>query len=365
MVKIIVQLKSKSYPILIESGLIYDPKAWPLYDSDRVMLVTNTSIASLYLNKLIKSFNLANINVDTIILPDGEQYKSLSILNRIFTLLIKKSYGRDAILIAFGGGVIGDLVGFAAASYQRGIRFIQVPTTLLAQVDAAIGGKTAVNHKLGKNMIGAFHQPISVIVDLNCLHTLSKRQFYSGLAEIIKYGIILDGDFFNWLENNLDLLLTLDLKALMYCVPHCCQLKSNIVSHDEYDQNSRVLLNLGHTYGHAIESYTNYLSWLHGEAISVGMMMAARTSYYLGYLKKEDMDRIQTLLLRAHLPIVGPKDMSPSDYLSYMIHDKKVISNDKKLRLVLPLSIGNADVFSNIENKVILSAIEDSNSVTI
>ncbi|SUG36303.1 3-dehydroquinate synthase [Salmonella enterica subsp. arizonae] len=260
-------------------------------------------------------------------------------------------------LVALGGGVIGDLTGFAAASYQRGVRFIQVPTTLLSQVDSSVGGKTAVNHPLGKNMIGAFYQPASVVVDLDCLKTLPARELASGLAEVIKYGIILDADFFTWLEGNLDALLRLDGPAMAYCIRRCCELKAEVVAADEREAGLRALLNLGHTFGHAIEAEMGYGNWLHGEAVAAGMVMAACTSERLGQFSSADTQRIIALLRRAGLPVNGPREMSAQAYLPHMLRDKKVLAGE--LRLVLPLAIGKSEVRGGVSHEVVLSAIAD------
>lgn len=321
------------------------------------MLVTNETLAPLWLDKVSSVLQQAGVKVDNVILPDGEQYKSLTVMDTVFTALLQKPHGRDTTLIALGGGVVGDLTGFAAASYQRGVRFIQVPTTLLSQVDSSVGGKTAVNHPLGKNMIGAFWQPASVVVDLDCLHTLPKRELSSGLAEVIKYGIILDGDFFHWLENNLDALLALDEKAMAYCIRRCCEIKADVVAADERETGLRALLNLGHTFGHAIEAEMGYGNWLHGEAVSAGMVMAARTSERLGQFAAQDTQRIITLLKRAGLPVHGPQEMTAEAYLPHMLRDKKVLAGE--MRLVLPLAIGESEVRGGVSHDVVLSAIAD------
>ena len=258
------------------------------------------------------------------------------------------------------GGVVGDLTGFAAASYQRGVRFIQVPTTLLSQVDSSVGGKTAVNHPLGKNMIGAFYQPASVVVDLDCLKTLPPRELASGLAEVIKYGIILDGAFFNWLEENLDALLRLDGPAMAYCIRRCCELKAEVVAADERETGLRALLNLGHTFGHAIEAEMGYGNWLHGEAVAAGMVMAARTSERLGQFSSAETQRIITLLKRAGLPVNGPREMSAQAYLPHMLRDKKVLAGE--MRLILPLAIGKSEVRSGVSHELVLNAIADCQS---
>ncbi|MGK9174257.1 3-dehydroquinate synthase [Yokenella regensburgei] len=358
MERITVTLGERSYPITIAAGLFNDPASFlPLKSGDQVMLVTNETLAPLYLDKVRQVLESAGVNVDSVILPDGEQYKSLTVLDTVFTALLQKPHGRDTTLVALGGGVIGDLTGFAAASYQRGVRFIQVPTTLLSQVDSSVGGKTAVNHPLGKNMIGAFYQPASVVVDLDCLSTLPARELSSGLAEVIKYGIILDGAFFDWLEDNLDALLRLDGKAMAYCIRRCCELKAEVVAADERETGLRALLNLGHTFGHAIEAEMGYGNWLHGEAVAAGMVMAARASERLGQFNPEDTQRIITLLQRAGLPVCGPQEMSAQAYIPHMLRDKKVLAGE--LRLVLPLAIGKSEVRGGVSQEVVLSAIAD------
>jgi 3-dehydroquinate synthase len=356
MERITVTLGERSYPITIAAGLFNDPASFmPLKAGEQVMLVTNQTLAPLYLDRVRKVLEQAGVMVDQVILPDGEQYKSLAVLEQVFSALLQKPHGRDTTLIALGGGVVGDLTGFAAACYQRGVRFIQVPTTLLSQVDSSVGGKTAVNHPLGKNMIGAFYQPASVVVDLDCLKTLPARELSSGLAEVIKYGIILDSDFFVWLENNIDALVALDMNALGYCIRRCCELKAEVVAADERESGLRALLNLGHTYGHAIEAEMGYGVWLHGEAVAAGMMMAAETAHRLGQFSAEDIERIKTLLLRAGLPVCGPQEMAPESYLPHMMRDKKVLAGE--LRLVLPTAIGQAEVRGGVGHDVVLASI--------
>lgn len=358
MERITVTLGERSYPITIAAGLFNEPASFlPLKSGDQVMLVTNETLAPLYLDKVRGVLQRAGVNVDSVILPDGERYKSLTVLDTVFTALLKKPHGRDTTLVALGGGVIGDLTGFAAASYQRGVRFIQVPTTLLSQVDSSVGGKTAVNHPLGKNMIGAFYQPASVVVDLDCLKTLPARELALGLAEVIKYGIILDADFFTWLEGNLDALLRLDGPAMAYCIRRCCELKAEVVAADEREAGLRALLNLGHTFGHAIEAEMGYGNWLHGEAVAAGMVMAACTSERLGQFSSADTQRIIALLRRAGLPVNGPREMSAQAYLPHMLRDKKVLAGE--LRLVLPLAIGKSEVRGGVSHEVVLSAIAD------
>ncbi|CCG88871.1 3-dehydroquinate synthase [Erwinia piriflorinigrans] len=358
MERITVTLGERSYPITIAAGLFSDPTSfWPLKAGEQAMLVTNQTLAPLYLDTLRARLEGAGIAVDQVILPDGEQYKTLAVMDQVFTALLAKPHGRDTTLIALGGGVIGDLTGFAAASYQRGVRFIQVPTTLLSQVDSSVGGKTAVNHPLGKNMIGAFYQPAAVVVDLDCLKTLPARELSSGLAEVIKYGIILDGEFFNWLEQNLDALLALDGAAMSWCIKRCCELKAEVVAADEHEHGLRALLNLGHTYGHAIEAHMGYGNWLHGEAVAAGMVMAARTAERLGQFSPQDTDRIISLLQRAGLPVKGPESMAAKDYLPHMMRDKKVLAGE--LRLVLPQAIGRAELRRGVAHDIVLASIRD------
>lgn len=357
MEKVTVSLGDRSYPITIATGLFNDPQAFkPLKANDKALIVTNEILAPLYLDKVSQNLSQNGINVDSIVLPDGEQFKTLSTLDTVFTALLEKRYGRDATLIALGGGVIGDLTGFAAATYQRGIRFIQIPTTLLSQVDSSVGGKTAVNHPLGKNMIGAFYQPASVIIDIDCLYSLPARELSSGLAEVIKYGIILDNAFFVWLEQNIEALLNLNPQALEYCIRRCCELKAMVVAADEHEHGMRALLNLGHTYGHAIETEMGYGNWLHGEAVAAGMMMAAHTACQLDLMQSSDLERIKALLLKANLPVAGPKQMTAEAYLPHMLRDKKVVGG--QLRLVIPTSIGSSEVRGDIDHRIVLSSIE-------
>ena len=358
MERITVTLGERSYPITIAAGLFNDPASFlPLKAGDQAMLVTNETLAPLYLDRVRHLLEQAGVKVDSVILPDGEQYKSLTVLDTVFTALLQKPHGRDTTLLALGGGVVGDLTGFAAASYQRGVRFIQIPTTLLSQVDSSVGGKTAVNHPLGKTMIGAFYQPASVVVDLDCLQTLPARELASGLAEVIKYGIILDGEFFTWLEENMDALLRLDGQAMAYCIRRCCELKAEVVAADERETGLRALLNLGHTFGHAIEAEMGYGNWLHGEAVAAGMVMAARASERLGQFRPEETARIITLLKRAGLPVSGPQEMSAQAYLPHMMRDKKVLAGE--MRLVLPLAIGKSEVRGGVPHEVVLGAIAD------
>lgn len=351
-----VALAKRSYPIIIGENLLNEFHHFNLQAGQRVLIATNETIAPLYLQSLIDMLGKHGVKTDSIIVPDGEKYKTIETWNTILTSLLANNHTRNSILIALGGGVIGDVVGFAASAYQRGIKFIQVPTTLLSQVDSSVGGKTAINHPLGKNMIGAFYQPQSVVIDLNCLKTLPQREFSSGLAEVIKYGIILDADFFNWLEIYIEDLLNLDLKALSYCIYRCCQLKAQIVAADETEQDMRAILNLGHTYGHAIEAELGYGNWLHGEAVSVGILMAAQTAKLLNKLTDTEIDRIKNLLIKAKLPVIRPTQMSIESYLPHMMRDKKVLSG--QLRLVIPTKIGHAEIIDGIEKEMVFKSIQ-------
>ena len=350
-----VELQERRYPILIGSGLLQDERSYPIKRGDRVMIVTNPTVAQFYLDTVIYALEKRGCVVDHVLLPDGEKYKTLESLNLIFTALLQGNHGRDTTIIALGGGVIGDVAGFAAASYQRGVRLIQIPTTLLSQVDSSVGGKTAVNHELGKNMIGAFYQPSMVIIDTLTLNTLPKREVNAGLAEVIKYGAILDYEFFEWLEQHIDELVALYPEALQHCISRCCQIKADVVARDETEKGDRALLNLGHTFGHAIETHLGYGNWLHGEAISTGMMMAAALSEELGDISIADVSRLEKLLARANLPTVSPDTMQPEDYLPHMMRDKKVLAG--KLRLVLLKSLGQAYVANDADHTLVLNAI--------
>ena len=350
-----VELKERSYSIHIGAGLLTNTDSYPLKSGNKVMIVTNPTVAQHYLSTVTDTLEKIGCLVEHVLLPDGEQYKTLDSLNLIFTALLKANHGRDTTIIALGGGVIGDVAGYAAASYQRGVRFIQIPTTLLAQVDSSVGGKTAVNHELGKNMIGAFYQPSAVIVDTLTLNTLPKREVNAGLAEVIKYGAILDFPFFQWLEQHIDDLVVLDQNALQQCIARCCQLKADIVARDETEKGDRALLNLGHTFGHAIETHLGYGNWLHGEAVSAGCMMAAALSEKLGDLTPHDVARLEKLLTRANLPTVSPDGMTAQDYLPLMMRDKKVLNG--KLRLVLLKALGRAYVATDVPQEQVIEAI--------
>ena len=353
-----VALDNRSYPITIGENLLSQFEHFKLHSGQRVLVVTNDTIAPIYLQHLLDMLEAHGVKTDSVIVPDGEQYKTMETWNQILTALLANNHTRSSILVALGGGVIGDVAGFAASAYQRGIKFIQVPTTLLSQVDSSVGGKTAINHPLGKNMIGAFYQPQSVVIDINCLKTLPQRELSAGLAEVIKYGIIMDSAFFNWLETHIDDLLNLDVDALSYCIYRCCELKAQVVAADETEQDMRAILNLGHTYGHAIEAELGYGNWLHGEAVSVGMLMAAQTAKLLDLLADKDIERIKNLLIKAKLPVKRPEQMAIESYIPHMLRDKKVISG--KLRLVIPTKIGQVEVMDGIEKSVVLESINNS-----
>ena len=335
-----VSLGDRSYPIFIGSDEIRSADIASYISGKKVLIVSNETIAPLYLESLKRQ--LTDKQVDSVILADGEQYKNLGTLNLIFDQLIGNHHDRKTTLIALGGGVVGDMTGFAAACYQRGVPFIQIPTTLLAQVDSSVGGKTAVNHAMGKNMIGAFYQPQAVIIDTDTLSTLPDREFYAGLAEVIKYGLIADADFFRWLESNVDLLLQRDKQALAYAIELSCVCKARIVAEDETEQGIRAILNLGHTFGHAIETFQNYKQWIHGEAVAAGMVMAAQLSVISGDLSEADLQRTKALLQHCSLPVAPPADMTAEDFTQLMLRDKKVL--DGQLRLVLLKDLGEACV---------------------
>ena len=344
--KITVELNERSYAIYIGSGVIDDALlVGKAVQSEQVVVVTNEVVAPLYLDRLRCHF--ADQNCLELVLPDGEAMKSLATFERIMTFMLEHQVDRSATVVALGGGVIGDLAGFAAASYQRGVAYVQVPTTLLAQVDSAIGGKTAVNHALGKNMIGAFYQPSAVLADTGVLVSLPPREFSAGLAEVIKYGLIRDAEFLTWLERNLDRLLERDDDALGYAIKRSCENKATVVAEDELELGNRAILNLGHTFGHAIETDQGYGSWLHGEAIAAGICMALRMSRSLGWLSAAEVAGVEKLFQRAALPIAPPSTMKPETFMQLMARDKKNISG--QIRLVLLKEIGQAVVTADYD----------------
>ena len=339
-----VALNERSYPIFIGEHLLTQENCFkPYLTAKQILIVSNTTVAPLYLADVQATLSAQGYLVETHILPDGEQYKDIAHVEGIFTSLLEKRFNRDCSLIALGGGVVGDMTGFAAACYQRGVSFLQIPTTLLAQVDSSVGGKTGVNHPLGKNMIGAFKQPVAVLADTSVLDTLNDREYAAGLAEVIKYGLIRDVPFLEWLENNMQGLVARDKVLLAEAIACSCQNKADVVAADELEANDlRALLNLGHTFGHAIETAMGYGVWLHGEAVATGMLMAADLSWRLGYLSAADVERVKRLLMAANLPVVPPESISSAEFLNLMAVDKKVLAG--KLRLVLLRSLGHAVV---------------------
>ncbi|RTZ61945.1 MAG: 3-dehydroquinate synthase [Gammaproteobacteria bacterium] len=350
-----VDLGERSYPIYIGAGLL--ARSELIADNihgKQVLVVSNETVAPLYLQKVLDS--LTSFKVHVTVLPDGEQYKNLDVLNSIFDKLLSVPCSRDVTIIALGGGVVGDITGFAAASYQRGVDFIQIPTTLLAQVDSSVGGKTAVNHPLGKNMIGAFYQPKAVIADIDTLKTLDDRQLSAGLAEVIKYGLIRDASFFRWLEKNMNALTNRSEDALTHAIEESCQIKAEVVAADEREGGLRAILNLGHTFGHAIETAMGYGNWLHGEAIGAGMVAAAEMSQRMGWLESEDVERAISLIKLAGLPIQGPNKLDAGKMIELMQVDKKV--QDGRIRLILLKSIGQAVITDDYSRETLTQTIE-------
>ncbi|CAN4274879.1 AroB 3-dehydroquinate synthetase [Methylophilaceae bacterium] len=342
-----VALAKRSYPIHIGRGLLSDASLiLPHLKRKHVAIVTNTTVAPLYLAQLSDTLQAAGVQVIPIVLPDGEAYKNSDTLNRIYDALLQNRCERSTTLIALGGGVIGDLTGYAAATFLRGVPFIQIPTTLLSQVDSSVGGKTGINHPLGKNMIGAFYQPQLVLADIDTLQTLPPREFSAGVAEVIKYGLIRDAKFFDWLERNMGQLMQLDESVLSEAIYRSCQNKADVVAKDEHEHGERALLNLGHTFGHAIENAMGYGVWLHGEAVAAGTMMAADLSQRMDWLSADDVTRIKNSLLAANLPLVPPK-LGAAKYLDLMGLDKKV--ENGKIRLVLQQGIGRAVITSDYD----------------
>ena len=358
-----VALDERSYPIHIGCGLLGNADLWRPHLNPKMgaVVITNTTVAPLYLDTVMATLAELGCPAFSVILPDGEEYKSWETLNTVFDALLENRCERGTTLIALGGGVIGDLVGFAAACYQRGAPFIQVPTTLLSQVDSSVGGKTAINHPLGKNMIGAFYQPKLVLADLDTLDTLPPREMAAGMSEVVKYGLIRDEAFFQWLEQNAEGLMARDKTLLARAVHQSCAHKAEVVARDEREAGERALLNLGHTFGHAIETGMGYGSWLHGEAVAAGTVMAALLSQQLGWLDARAIERVRALFERIGLPVDGPwlaatPAASAERYLELMRHDKKVSAG--VMRLVLLKAIGQAVVSAEADDAAILAAIE-------
>ncbi|HNH62204.1 3-dehydroquinate synthase [Thauera aminoaromatica] len=351
-----VALGERAYPIHIGRGLLGRADLiLPHLKTQRVAIVTNEVVGPLYLERLRAGLEDAGVRTAAVVLPDGEAHKDWETLARIFDMLLAERCERSTTLVALGGGVVGDMGGFAAACYQRGMPFIQVPTTLLSQVDSSVGGKTAINHPLGKNMIGAFYQPRLVLADIDTLDTLPDRELSAGLAEVIKYGLIRDPGFLAWLELNLDRLMARDTDALAWAIERSCRNKAEVVAADETEQGERALLNLGHTFGHAIETGLGYGEWLHGEAVAAGTMMAAELSRRLGWIDAAAVARIEVLLERARLPVWGPR-LGVERYVELMSHDKKVEAG--KLRLVLLRALGCAVMHGEAPAGEIAAAIE-------
>jgi len=355
-----VNLGDRSYPIHIGAGVLNRPELVANHVSgSQVCIVTNETVAPLYLEKTRALFR--NHACDTVVLPDGERFKTLDTLNLVFDALLGKRHSRQTTLVALGGGVVGDITGFAAACYQRGVNYLQIPTTLLAQVDSSVGGKTGVNHALGKNMVGAFHQPVCVLADTDTLNTLEDRELSAGLAEIIKYGLIRDMEFFRWLEDNMEKLSARDPQALAYAIERSCRNKAEVVAADEKEGGVRATLNFGHTFGHAIETGTGYHTWLHGEGVGVGMLMAADMSKRMGWLTSEDVHRIDSLIDRAQLPTRGPADLDTDRFIGLMGVDKKVLNG--KIRLVLLHGLGNAVVTADFDPALLRATIDEHHAL--
>ena len=350
-----VELGSRAYPVYIGSGLIARPELLvPFIQGGRVAVVTNTTVAPLYLERLAASLTASGLDVVRVVLPDGEVYKNWETLNVIFDQLLEAHCDRKTTLIALGGGVIGDLAGFAAATYQRGVPFVQVPTTLLAQVDSSVGGKTAINHPSGKNMIGAFHQPLAVLADVSTLATLPERELRAGLAEVIKHGLIRDLGFFEWIEANIGQLLARNTEALVHAVRRSCEIKAEIVALDERETGPRALLNLGHTFGHAIETAMGYGAWLHGEAVAAGMVMAADLSHRLGSLGEDDVRRVVALLKRTGLPVTVSGIIAPR-FIELMSLDKKAAAG--RIRFILLDRLGSAVIHGDVPQDALLATL--------
>lgn len=351
-----VTLGARSYPIHIGAGLLDDAASYRTLGTRRRFVVSDAHVAPLYLQRVLAALGVADSAA--FVVPAGEETKRLATVERLLDRLMQERFPRDGVLVALGGGVVGDLAGFVAAIYQRGIAFVQVPTTLLAQVDSAVGGKTGVNHPLGKNMIGAFHQPLAVVADTRALATLPPRELSAGLAEVIKYGLLGDAGFFVDLEGCMEALRALDHDALVATIRHCCRMKADIVARDEREAGQRALLNLGHTFGHAIETFTGYGSWLHGEAVAVGLCMAADVSARMGWVNADVVTRTRQLVERAGLPTRPPPGMQPADFRDLMMHDKKVAAGH--LRLVLLRALGQAVVTADFDSQALDATLAHS-----
>ncbi|HEU0197937.1 MAG TPA: 3-dehydroquinate synthase [Nevskiaceae bacterium] len=344
-----VELGVRSYPIHIGEGLLDAASSYAAVEGRPCWIVSDSNVAPLYLARVYTALGVSAER--TSVVPAGEATKRLASVAQLLDTLMASRLPRDGVLVALGGGVIGDLAGFVAAIYQRGIDFVQVPTTLLAQVDSSVGGKTGVNHPLGKNMIGAFHQPRAVVADIGTLATLPSRELPAGLAEVIKYGLLGDAEFFAYLENHVAALRALDHDALVYTIHHCCAMKADVVARDERESGQRALLNLGHTFGHAIETFTGYGTWLHGEAVAVGLCMAADLSVRMGWVHAAIATRARALVAKAGLPTRPPEAMTPADFRELMMHDKKVAAGH--LRLILLRELGHAVVTADFDPRAL------------
>lgn len=353
-----VHTQSHDYPIVITAQNAMDvgdmaAQVTPFISAGQVLIVTNDTVAPLYLARLQAQLK-TQFTVAVCILPDGEQYKNQSSIDKIYDVLMAQHFNRDVTLIALGGGVIGDMTGFAAASFMRGVNFVQIPTTLLSQVDSSVGGKTGINHRQGKNMIGAFWQPQMVLADMNTLQTLPARELSAGLAEVIKYALIMDIEFLSWLEDNLPAMMALDLEVLAIAVKRCCQYKADIVAQDERESGIRAILNFGHTFGHVIETHEGYGKWLHGEAVAAGMVQAAQLSHKLGWISDADVARVKRVLILANLPVTPPS-IALDTALSLMGHDKKV--KQGQIRLILLKSLGEAVLTTDFDNQMLTDVL--------
>lgn len=341
-----VELGERTYPVYIGRDLLDDSNLLAQHIAgSQVVIISNETVAPLYVERVRSALGARQL-ITEIVLPDGEQYKSLDTLSVIFDRVMADKHSRNTTFVAVGGGVVGDITGFAAACYQRGVNFVQVPTTLLAQVDSSVGGKTAVNHPQGKNMIGAFYQPQAVLIDINTLQTLPAREFSAGLAEVVKYGLISDEPFYRWLQEHMSRLLAREEAALAEAIERSCATKAQVVAADEREGGIRAILNFGHTFGHAIETGQGYGKWLHGEAVATGMLLALDLSARRGWIDSGEVDDFRELLLGMHLPVAAPDNMDAETFLSLMAHDKKVI--DGKLRLILLQSIGAACIVDDV-----------------
>lgn len=355
-----VELGARSYPIhisednLSQGSLLRSELQRLKLHTKRIFVISNPTVAELWADSLATV--LAGLQHTLIEIPDGEQHKTLSTMEQVIGDLLKHEAARDSVIIALGGGVVGDLAGFVAASYQRGIPFIQIPTTLLSQVDSSVGGKTAVNHALGKNMIGAFYQPKAVIIDTITLNTLPPREFAAGMAEVVKYGIIYDAEFFQWLEDNVEAIKALQPDVLQKMIYRCCEIKAEIVAQDEKEKGLRALLNLGHTFGHAIEAEQGYGAWLHGEAVAAGTIIASKVANDKNWLSASELSRIEALHAAFNLPVSAPDNMGYEQFMQHMKHDKKVESG--QIRFIIPQGIGKAVVTADISDDLLVKILD-------